>query len=157
VRELCSHLFVRTLIIIAGLAGAIGSVFVHPSGEVKDRIVDKKIAPAVFDHVSKSCLNCHSNNTSWPWYSYVAPMSWMVERDVSRGRARMNLSRWEEYSADEKIGLLTAMGAAIRTGIMPPPRYTLMHPDAKLSAAQRDEIYRWTQAERQRLREEGKN
>ncbi len=66
----------------------------------------------------------------------------------------MNLSLWEGHSAEEKFGLLTEMGAAVRSGIMPKPQYTLIHPGAKLSADEVQQLYIWTRAERQRLRHE---
>jgi cytochrome c len=115
------------------------------------------VPPTVIRTLNNSCLNCHSENTEWPWYSRLAPVSWLVERDVSRARSKMNLSRWEENSPEEKIAILTRMRAAARSKVMPPPQYTLIHPDAKLSTAQIQEIYAWARAEGGREREKGDN
>jgi hypothetical protein len=52
--------------------------------------------------MGRSCMDCHSNKTAWPWYSYVAPVSWLVESDVRRGKDRMNLSDWERYDFSHK-------------------------------------------------------
>jgi Haem-binding domain len=74
-----------------------------------------------------ACYDCHSNETDWPVYSYVAPMSWLVRRDVESGRDELNFSEWD-HDGD-------AHDAAheIEDGTMPPRTYTLMHPDARLS------------------------
>jgi cytochrome c len=76
----------------------------------------------------------------------------MVERDVAKARNAMNLSKWEDRSAEERIDLLTKMRAEARSGLMPPRQYTLVHAGAKPSAAQLQEFIDWTRAERGRLR-----
>lgn len=75
-----------------------------------------------------ACYDCHSNETEWPVYSYVAPMSWLVRRDVDDGRAELNFSTWDESESD-------ADDAAdeIEDGSMPPSQYLPLHPDARLS------------------------
>lgn len=77
---------------------------------------------------ASSCYSCHSNETEWPWYSNVAPMSWLVQRDVDQGRDELNFSRWDRDGgeADDAV-------EAIIDGTMPPTAYTLMHPSARLS------------------------
>jgi Haem-binding domain len=76
-----------------------------------------------------SCYACHSNETDWPLYSYVAPMSWLVRNDVESGRDEFNFSDWDrsEGDADKAVEV-------IQEGSMPPDRYTLAHRDASLSA-----------------------
>jgi hypothetical protein len=80
----------------------------------------------------RSCSDCHSNETEWPASSYVAPMSWLVQRDVDRGRAEMNLSEWDpsDNEADDAI-------EQVEEGSMPPRQYTVIHRDAALSAEER--------------------
>jgi len=102
--------------------------------------------------VERACQNCHSERTEWPWYSHIPPASWLLHRDVVHARDRFNLTRWEGYSPLEKQALLSAIGAAARTGVMPPSRYTLLHPESKLSRPERERLYLWTRAERLRLR-----
>lgn len=80
-----------------------------------------------------SCYDCHSNETDWPLYSYVAPMSWLVRSDVERGRDELNFSTWDEDDNDADDAVET-----IESGSMPPDRYTRLHPDARLSEAERD-------------------
>ena len=100
----------------------------------------------------RSCVDCHSNQTSWPWYSYFAPVSWFVERDVRRGRDHMNLSEWEQYSFKQQEKLLADIASAVENCEMPLPQYTLVHRQARLSDADRDMVYRWARAERRKLR-----
>ena len=110
------------------------------------------VDPGVARILERSCQNCHSEKTEWPWYSYIAPLSWMIEHDVEAARERMNLSRWDGYSLDEQRWILTGMSAAIRNRQMPPRRYTLLHPAARLSDDELKQLYQWAQIERRRLR-----
>jgi cytochrome c len=96
----------------------------------------------------RSCQNCHSEKTEWPWYSRIPPASFLIQHDVKEARARMNLSRWGEYSVAEKRLLLSEIGGAVRSGTMPPARYRFLHPDSKLSPVERETIYQWTRRER---------
>lgn len=82
------------------------------------------------DLAKRACFGCHSNETVWPWYSNIAPVSWLVTSDVIEGRGRMNFSDWGrgyQPSVGEIVGI-------IQEGEMPPVQYLLMHPEAKLSA-----------------------
>jgi hypothetical protein len=102
--------------------------------------------------VSRSCMDCHSNQTAWPWYSYVAPTSWLVERDVRSGREHMNLSEWQQYSFKQRQKLLADIASAVKNGDMPVPQYTLVHREARLTDSERNRIYQWARIERRRLR-----
>src|ERR1051326_2787898 len=102
--------------------------------------------------LQRACQNCHSLQTKWPWYSHVAPVSWLLARDVQQARLHMKLSRVREYSSDDRLRLLSAMASAVRNGEMPVQRYLRLHPEARLSDADRQQIYRWTRTERSRLR-----
>jgi mono/diheme cytochrome c family protein len=76
-----------------------------------------------------ACFDCHSNETEWRWYSNVAPVSWLVQRDVDEGREKLNFSEWQRrQEADEAA-------ETVREGSMPPWAYTLTHPEARLSDA----------------------
>ena len=76
-----------------------------------------------------ACMDCHSNETDWPAYSYVAPMSWLVHHDVADGRSKLNLS---EMDREQKKDFDDA-AEEIEHGKMPPSQYKLLHPDARLS------------------------
>ena len=134
------------------------SLLVHPFGAVKAHApLEPLLTGAVIDAetmrvLERSCQNCHSQNTDWPWYSYFAPVSWLIENDVYQARSHMNLSGWGQYSLDEKQERLGKLAAAVRSRQMPPPRYTLMHRNAKLSEQELDRIYQWARGERRRLK-----
>lgn len=85
-------------------------------------------AAALFQN---SCADCHSSTTEWPLYSQIAPMSWLVRRDVDEGRHEMNASRWDEHT-----GRADKVARTVAEGEMPPRRYTLIHPDARLDDAE---------------------
>ena len=78
-----------------------------------------------------SCYDCHSNETNWPPHSYVAPASWLVRRDVDMGRDEINFSEWERGSDAGDAA------EAVADGSMPPRRYTLLHPSARLTDAEK--------------------
>ena len=101
--------------------------------------------------ITQKCGDCHSNNTRWPLYSRVAPSSWLVEHDVHEGREHLNLSSWEHYSIDNRIDLLGKMSSQLRQGKMPLKQYLLLHPEARLSEAERKLIVDWTKTERKSL------
>jgi hypothetical protein len=83
-----------------------------------------------------ACYDCHSNETEWPAYSYVAPMSWLVRRDVEEGRDALNLSELDQGGGHE----LDDAAEAIAEGEMPPRQYLLLHPDARLSDAEEQQL-----------------
>ncbi|HYL68969.1 MAG TPA: heme-binding domain-containing protein [Candidatus Limnocylindria bacterium] len=102
--------------------------------------VDTAIASAF----SRSCNDCHSNQTVWPWYSHVAPASWLVTYDVNKGRGELNFSEWGKYDPEKKAELLDGICKEVTEGEMPGTSYTLLHPNSKLSAADVKAICRWT-------------
>lgn len=74
----------------------------------------------------RACFDCHSNQTTWPWYADVAPVSWLIQRDVDAGRARLNFSQWTQRHEG-------GVAEPVQEGSMPPWYYTLLHPTARLS------------------------
>ncbi len=86
----------------------------------------------------EACMDCHSNETRWPWYSKVAPVSWLVQNDVDEGRAQLNLSNGDPRVDD--------MVEAIREGWMPPWQYKPAHPAARLSEAEKRDLIRGLRA-----------
>jgi hypothetical protein len=100
--------------------------------------------------LGKACSNCHSSETAWPWYARVAPASWLMAHDVTRARAAMNFSEWP--SGYRASGLLMAACAAGQGGQMPPRQDTMMHPEARLSAAEVRSLCGWTVASLRQLR-----
>jgi hypothetical protein len=134
------------------------SIPVHPFGTPKLVIGhtpsagDLAFPVEVTPLFSRSCMDCHSNETVWPWYSYVPPVSWLVERDVQRGRDRMNLSEWHQYTFKQREKLLADIASVVKNREMPLPQYALVHRHARLSDAETDIVYGWARAERRKLK-----
>lgn len=137
---------------------AVCSIAIHPFGSVKRSdpqavsVSGLILPPQIAAVLKRSCMDCHSNHTVWPWYSYVAPMSWLVERDVHRGRDHMNLSEWDKYTFNQQEKLLADVASAVKNREMPLRQYTLVHRDAKLSDADTDLVYGWARVERRKLK-----
>lgn len=92
----------------------------------------------------RSCYDCHSHETSWPWYSRIAPISWLVAWDVIEGRDHLNFSIWGEYPANRQAKLFREIRETVDEGEMPPLQYLPTHPDAGLSEAEKNLIRNWT-------------
>ena len=93
----------------------------------------------------RACFDCHSNETTWPWYSNIAPVSWVVLRDVEEGRSVIDFSEWSanlslrtERGSRGSVG--QAVGEAVVSGEMPPGQYLILHPNADLSQAERQQL-----------------
>jgi len=85
----------------------------------------------------RACFNCHSNETVWPWYSNVAPISWLVQRDVDEGRRAVNFSEWNRAQKEARES-----AKAVRDGEMPPWIYTIRSSEARLSRTEKDALAR---------------
>jgi len=81
------------------------------------------------------CADCHSSETRWPVYAWIAPGSWLIERDIVEARKKMDLSRWEEMPADKQAVLTAKIIQEVKSGDMPPMQYLALHWDAKISKA----------------------
>ena len=94
-------------------------------------------APRTRELAVRACFDCHSNMTKWPWYSWVAPASWLVAHDVAEGREHLNFSEFDrrQRNADE-------CADQIRSGEMPPWQYLPLHQEARLSDVEREELAR---------------
>jgi hypothetical protein len=113
-----------------------------------------ELTPEVSGLLRRACLDCHSNETHWPWYSRLAPVSWMMARDVERGRKVLNLSEWQNGPGRRpEIGatMLVAACSAATTGRMPHFPYYVMHPEAKLTPSDLATLCGWTKTESKRL------
>ena len=93
----------------------------------------------------RSCLDCHSNQTRWPWYSYVAPVSWIVADDVHKARRQMNLSEWAGYSEKKREERLNGICEQVVNGDMPEGKYALIHRRARVSKDESADICRWVE------------
>jgi cytochrome c551/c552 len=96
-------------------------------------------SPRTTELVQNACYDCHSNQTDWPWYSNIAPTSWLLTRDVNNGRRSLNFSEWR-FSEQEAAAVATVIERTIRDGEMPPSQYLIMHPEARLSDEEKQEL-----------------
>jgi hypothetical protein len=105
--------------------------------------------PEVKNVLHHACYDCHSNETAWPWYTAIAPASWIIHHDVEEGRRRLNLSSWADYAEDPgtRAQKLDEISKAVASTDMPPWYYRMLHPDAALSGDQRELVTRWVTQE----------
>jgi hypothetical protein len=142
------------VIAIAAAGGSLIHPFVTPGIPESNQTIlrQAQIDPGTLAIFQRACQNCHSQLTEWPWYSHIAPVSWLLAHDVQQARLHMNLSQWQDYSTDDRLRLLGEIGSAVRNRKMPVKRYLLLHPEARLTDIERQQIYLWTRTERSRLR-----
>ena len=92
--------------------------------------------------LERSCFDCHSSHTTFPWYSNIAPVSWFTKEHVKEGRKHLNFSTWNSYDDEKKLKYLEKLPKAIKSK-MPMPSYLIMHKKAKLSDADKKVIADW--------------
>jgi hypothetical protein len=95
--------------------------------------------------LKQSCYDCHSHETVWPWYSRVAPASWLVAYDVHEARKHLDFSAWNRYDAKKRAKKLDGIHEEVEEGDMPLWYYLLMHSDARLSPEQKSRLLQWAQ------------
>jgi len=100
---------------------------------------------AIAQALKDSCYDCHSFETKWPWYSYIAPVSWSVANDVKAARAALNFSEWPHDDARRARKRWRRIGEEVQDGEMPVRSYTWIHPRARLDEKQRAELINWAQ------------
>jgi hypothetical protein len=107
------------------------------SDPVKHFINVEKPPQQVADLLKGACFDCHSNNTKYPWYTNVAPVSWWIKGHIDNGREHLNFSNWTDYSAKKANHKLEECYEVLEGKEMPMLTYWLVHPEANLSADQR--------------------
>ena len=110
-----------------------------------------RVAPEVAEIFERACKDCHSNQTDWPWYAHVSPVSWFVTDHVDHGRKNLNFSEWSRYDREQADWLLGAMCMTAERGQMPLSSYTRLHRSAKLSPLDVQTLCAWSRSERGRL------
>jgi Haem-binding domain len=137
------------------LVGFIGIQLVRPdrtNPPVKPADSLQAKAPAAINALlDRSCRDCHSNETRWPWYTNVSPTSWLVANHVHQGRDHFNYSEWTGYPSDEQDKFLGAMCNLTKRDRMPLASYLLIHRDAKLSPADVTTLCTWSDKMRDTL------
>jgi len=119
-----------------------------PSASIRNY---KGIPPEVVNKMEAACSDCHSNETRWPWYSYITPVNYLIASDVNAGRRHMNLSEWGSYSPGKIHSLLDNIYDQVYNHDMPLPKYRWMHPAARLTDAEVKLICDWASGEEDRL------
>jgi hypothetical protein len=102
--------------------------------------------PPVEAMLRRACYDCHSNQTRWPWYSRVAPVSWFVAHHVHEGRKDLNFSEWPLFDLDGQDLALEGIRKQLENRRMPLESYLLLHPEARLTDAEIDTLLRWAGA-----------
>ena len=110
-----------------------------------------QMSPATAAILDRSCNDCHSNKTRWPWYTNVAPVSWFVIRHVEDGRNDLNFSNWGGYDRNKQSRRLREMCELVQDGVMPLSSYTPLHPGSELSAEDKKAFCEWANSERARI------
>jgi hypothetical protein len=147
---------VRWVVIVLA-CGFVGIQFVRPartnpvSDPAQSIEAQLPVTPQVAAILDRSCNDCHSNKTRWPWYSNVAPVSWFVIGHVNDARTAMNLSEWGTHDKDWQARKLRNMCEEVQDGAMPLSSYTPLHPGSKLSAEDKKTLCDWANAERSRI------
>lgn len=134
--------------IALGVLGLLVVVFVLIQFVPVDRsnppvTADIPAPPAVKALLQRACYDCHSHETVWPWYSQLAPFSWLVARDVHAGRAALNFSTWDRYSTKEQVKKMKESFEEVAEGEMPPWFYLAVHRDATLTEGDRHVLRTW--------------
>ncbi len=116
--------------------------------------VNVNVPPPVAAILARACRNCHSEDTAWPWYARVAPIGWMMARDVSRARTAMNLSTWATGAGRRPAiaaATLAAACADVRSERMPLAPYRMLHPESRLTQADKQVFCDWANRSSQDL------
>ncbi|MDD8018787.1 MAG: heme-binding domain-containing protein [Bacteroidota bacterium] len=151
---------VKKILKISGIVAGIAFVLIQfiqpnrsnpPFDPATTMQAELKIPTNVSSLLERGCKDCHSNETRWPFYSYIAPVSWLVADDVKEGRKHMNFSEWGSYKEKKKIRVVTGIYQEVKDRTMPLPKYVPLHPDAKFTDAERDTLLHWAKSEGEKM------
>ena len=137
----------KTLLII--LIIFIGIQFIRPDENMtaqpskNDISVVSKVPSEIQEILKSSCYDCHSNNTAYPWYQKVAPISWLIANHINEGKKHLNFSEWSQYNFNQKKHILGEIEEVIEKNEMPLKSYLLMHHDGKITFQEREWLLEW--------------
>lgn len=137
------------IIAIVLLLAFVGIQFIPTTSNQSDSVpsTDFMLVNNVPENIQKklqvSCYDCHSNNTNYPWYNKVQPVSWFLEDHIKEGKAELNFNEWDSLSNRRKKSKLRSIIKQIESDEMPLYSYTLIHRDASFSEAEKQELIRW--------------
>lgn len=109
------------------------------------------VPPDIQQILARSCNDCHTNKTIYPWYSNVAPVSWWMKYHIDHSKEHFNMSEFADYEPSRRVRKLEETCDEVRSGRMPLPSYLIMHGDAALTPSEIDAICAWTEAERKKI------
>ena len=122
-------------------------VQLYPAGRTNPSVTGDLDAPSDVESIlRRCCYDCHSNESRWPWYAHVAPVSWILVTDVDAGRKKLNFSGWGEYSAEKRASKAGEMVDEIEEGGMPLASYRWMHADALVRPEELETLKRWSES-----------
>lgn len=140
------------LVVLFVIAQAVRPAMTNPPvDESKTLRAYSQVTPEAEAVLERSCNDCHSNRTVWPWYSQVAPVSWLLTRDVNEGRHDLNFSEWGTYSQRKTANRLKGICEQVEHGDMPLWFYLPLHPTAKLTDADKKILCDWAKQESARV------
>jgi hypothetical protein len=135
----------------------IGAQFIRPSranlpvDAARTIQANMEVPPEVTAILARSCDDCHSSTTQWPWYSNVAPVSWLLAHHVNDGREELSFSDWSSYTPKRAAHKLKEICEQLEKGEMPLQSYVLLHRSAALSDADKEVLCDWARKEHARL------
>lgn len=124
----------------------IGIQFIRPDPNNDDRVMATdfiktyEVPTQIGSVLRKSCYDCHSNNTEYPWYSYIQPMGWLLNKHIREGKKKLNFSEFGTYSQRKRISKLKSMKNQIEQNKMPLPSYSMVHKKALLASEEKNLI-----------------
>lgn len=132
------------------LLGLLGAVqFIQPRQNKSDKILSTDITlvhdipDGVLSFLNTSCFDCHSNNSNYPWYTYVQPVGWLINNDIQKGKSQLNLSEFGAYTKRRQKSKLISIQNRINDGTMPLHSYVRMHGNASLSESEKKLLLDW--------------
>ncbi len=139
--------FKKKLLIVLFLLALIQLIRIDTSNPTtspgNDYLVLAKSPDEIGNIIRNSCYDCHSNETKYPWYSKVAPVSWILKNHIQEGREHLNFSDWGNYSIEKRANLLEEIKEEIEKNEMPLRSYTIIHSNAKLSSNSKKLVLDW--------------
>ncbi|PYF74630.1 heme-binding domain-containing protein [Pedobacter nutrimenti] len=134
--------------------------FIHParnkSGQGMPNDISKMVAMPgdVRGILKKACYDCHSNNTDYPWYTYIQPMHWFMNYHIQSGKEELNFNEFGAYTPRRQQSKLRSIENSLKDGSMPLSSYTLIHRNAILSEAEKSLIINWVQTSKDSFKKE---
>ncbi len=151
IKRIVKIVLIVIVVIFVGMQAVRPTLSNPPVDESQTINARTQMTPQAAAILDRSCRDCHSNKTVWPWYAQIAPVSWWLSGHVNDGRRNLNLSEWGKLAPDRQDRKLRQICDEVQDGQMPLSSYLPMHPVAKLSDQDKKVLCDWTDAERQRL------